>query len=109
MWRSAFVDRSEQLRALLAAAVRQVRRHRCILNRPASRPSFHAGETTPIPVIGLHVPNNRWLRGGAARTARSAPDWLSVDHRTRSAAFFLMTQQAALDASWMHLRRETLF
>ena len=62
----------------------------------------------PTPVLGLHVPNNGWPRGGAAHTARSDPDGLLVDQLTRSAAFFLMTQQAAFDASWMHLGSETL-
>ena len=56
--------------------------------------------------LALHVRNNRWPRDAVARTARSDPDGLSVDQRTRSAAFFLMTQQAAFDTSWMHLGAE---
>src|SRR5215471_9368268 len=79
-----------------------------MVTRPASRPSCHAGETKPAPLLGRHVPNNGWRRGGAAHTARSDPDGLSLDQQARSAAFFLMTQQAAFDTSWMHLGPEPL-
>src|SRR6266446_6287465 len=85
-----------------------MRHRRCTVTRPVSRLSFHAEGTTPSPALLFHVPKDWWPRGGVARTARSDPDWLSVNHRIRSAAFFLVTQQAAFDASWMHLRPETL-
>src|SRR5882762_3956992 len=85
-----------------------MRHNRCIGTRPASRPSFHAAKTTRGPALGLQVRNDQWRRGGAAHTARSDPDGLSVDRWIGSAAFFLMTQQAAFDASRMDLGPETL-
>ena len=94
--------------SLLAENVRSARHDQCIVPRPASKRSFHAGETTPAPILCFHVRSDWWPRAGAAHTAPSDPKWIAVARRIRSAAFFLMPQQAAFDISWMNLRPKTL-
>jgi hypothetical protein len=107
-WRPAAAGQSKRPAPPLTGNVRLARHDRSIVTKPASTPSFHAGETTPAPILCFPIPSDWWPRAVAARTAPSDPEWIAIARRIRSAAFFWMSQQAAFDTSWMNLRPEML-
>src|SRR4051794_14824646 len=84
-------------------AVQHCRR---ILTKPASRPSSHAGEKGRGPNLprGKLIGSRR--RDAVARNGQSDPAERLRYRRPRSAAFFLVAQQAAFDTSWMNLGAE---
>jgi len=79
---------------------------RRILTKPASRPSFHAGGRERGPSLRRDKLVGSWRRNAVARNGQPDPGERPLYRGLRSAAFFLVAQQAALDTSWMNLGTE---
>src|ERR1700729_2930760 len=88
--------------------MRSVRHGRYILTMTASRLSFRAGEKARGPSVRRCEWAGRWRRDVVVRSERPDPTGMRVYRRPRSAEFFLMAKQAALDASRVNLDAEAL-
>lgn len=86
--------------------MRAVRHGRDILTMPASKQSFRVGEKARGPSLRRYEWAGRWRRDVVVRSGQPDPVGMRVYRRLRSAGFFLMAKQAALDTSWMNLDAE---